>query len=130
MKLRTRRIAGALALLATTLFLVESVWASTCAPGMDMADPAMAIGDVAPPPANHCLHGWKVHGTDEEDADDRRPCPFGPADSAQACAGIASLPARASVALAPSPEGAIGVFAELTERDLLLGAVPFHPPRL
>lgn len=129
MRRRTRRIAGTLALAAMTLFLVESVWASTCAPGMDMDDRAMTLADQVPPPADDCAHGWKGHGTGEEDADDGRACPFGPAAAAQACAGVASLPARAGAALATSPEGATSVFIELTERDLLLGAALFHPPR-
>jgi hypothetical protein len=129
MQRRTRRIAGCLALLTMTAFLVESVWASTCAPGMDMSDPAMAADDHAPRPPDDCMHGWKGHGTNEGDADEERPCPFGHAASAQTCAGIATIPARALAALAPSPEGATGVFLELTKRDLLLGAALFHPPR-
>jgi hypothetical protein len=129
MKPRTHRIGATLALAAMTLFLVETVWASTCAPGMDMSDPAMAMDDHGSPPADDCMHGWKGHATNEEDGDDDRPCPFGHAASAQTCAGIATMPARAMAALAPSPEGVIDVSLELTKRDLLLGAALFHPPR-
>lgn len=121
-------MAGTLALVALTLFVVESVWASTCAPGMDMEDVAMAVADEAPPP-HDCMHGWNGHGDGDEDADDERPCPFGPVASAQACVGIASLPARAVAAFASPPVGSTSVFVELTEHDLLLEAVPFHPPR-
>jgi hypothetical protein len=128
MNRHTRRVAGTFALLAMTLFLVESVWASTCAPGMDMDGPATAAGDPAPA-SGDCVHGWAGHDAGEDDPDGERPCPFGPAAAAQACMGIASLPARAVVALAPSPGGAISVFIELTERDLLLEAALFHPPR-
>jgi hypothetical protein len=129
MKRHTCRIGGTLALAAMTLFLVETVWASTCAPGMDMSDLAMALDDHGSPPPDDCMHGWKGHGTNEEDGDDDRPCPFGHAASAQTCAGITTMPARAMAALAPSPEGVTAVFLELTKRDLLLGAALFHPPR-
>lgn len=131
MNRRTRRFAGTFAFLAMTLFLVESVWASTCAPGMDMGmeGPAMAIGDETPPPVDECIHRWTGHDAGDDDADDERPCPFGVAAAAQACTGIASLPARAVAAFAPSPEGAITVFIELSERDLLLEAALFRPPR-
>jgi hypothetical protein len=89
----------------------------------------MAATDQLPPHADDCPHGWNGHETAEQDADDERPCPFGSAAAAQACAGVASLPARAVTALAPSAEVATVVFVELTDRDLLLAAALFHPPR-
>lgn len=124
MRRRTRLIAGIFALVAMTFALAETVLASTCAPAMEM----QTIEAEAPEaPADDCMLG--ASHDRGEDGDKERHCPFGPAATAQGCAGVASLPAHAVDQIAPSPEGVVAVFVEQTEHDLLLGNALFRPPR-
>ena len=131
---RTRFIPGLIALLAMTFSLVEGVWASTCAPGMEMERAemagAMASADEAMPdmPADHdCIPGHE-HGEHQGD-EHGAPCPFGPAGMLQGCAAAASLPAVNDEMTLPSPEGpALSPTVE-TSPHLLWVASIFHPPK-
>lgn len=128
---RLRTTAGLLALLSLTLSVAESVWASTCAPGMPMESPAAVVpssDDHAP----GCLHVGTAHDDMDEGrhaSDDGRPCPFGSPAAAQACTGVASLPARPMNLFASWSQGAPGVFSLETQNELLLDGAQFHPPR-
>lgn len=122
---RTRRISGIFAALALTLSFAETVWASTCAPGMDMPSSAMAMGDESPI-EHECMPGSAERRNESEDG---RHCPFGPVATTQACAGLASLPANTLALDAPSPEGAARLVFDETQHDLFFGTPLFHPPR-
>lgn len=129
---RLRTTAGILALLSLTLSVAESVWASTCEPGMRMESPAAVV-----PSSGEHAPGRPHVGTAHDDidegrhaSDDGRPCPFGSPAAAQACAGVASLPARAMTPFASWFQGAAGVFSLETQNDLLLESALFHPPRV
>lgn len=128
MKRRTRILAGTLTLLAMTFALAETVVASACAPAMIMQENAGSVTQGEP--ADDCvLDGLHERRDHEDGGEGERHCPFGPAAAAQGCAAVASLPARAAVAPAPSLGTAVAVFVERAQRDLLLGGALFHPPR-
>lgn len=121
---RTRFIAGILASLALTFSFAESVWASTCAPGMEMDAPAeMACHEGA---GESQMPERPGGGEDGEEPGD---CPFGPHATVQSCVGALSLPAVATVLFAPSLEDAAGVFIPQTQSDLLLQSALYRPPR-
>lgn len=132
MNRRTRFVAGILAFLALTFSFAESVWASTCIPGMQMDTSAtMVAGET--PEAMDCMSDCMSDQRQEREGDDRsegeRNCPFGSPIAAQACAGIVLLPTRTSDLLAPSFEGAGSVFTLEAYHDLLLDSMLFRPPR-
>lgn len=124
---RTRFIAGILAFLALTFSIAESVWASTCAPGMEMDVPAeMASHEGAD--ESHMAER-SVEGERGDDDEESRDCPFGDHAAVQTCVGALSLPAVASVFFIPSLEDAAGVFTLQTQSDLLLESALYRPPR-
>lgn len=122
--MRTRRTLGAvLTLLALTLSLAETVWASTCAPmGMD---PVTAAVEHGTQPDSDC-HG-QSHG-EQDGADPESQCPFSPAVT-QGCAAAASLPTHPPLAQVPSLETAVLEPTPAHATETLIGATHFRPPR-
>lgn len=121
-------IPGVIVLAAMTFSFGETVWASTCLPGMDMESSAMAMAGEAPAEHDRMADAGAApdqHG--EPDSSDN--CPFGPLATTQSCAGLASLPASVVAFIAPSPQGAAHVVFDVTQHDLLLETALFHPPR-
>ena len=107
MKRRTRFISGLITLAAMSFSLVETVWASTCDPSMQMAtalapdhspsdmsmhdmDMNMDMGGERDGPPTD-VEGGPVQGGDGAD------CPFGLPGSPQGCATTASMPASAAM---------------------------------
>lgn len=124
MRRRTRWIAGLFALVAMTFSLGETVWASTCAPMMDMQASAVSAQDA--PSEHDGMPGMPDQpGTERGDGD----CPFSPATATQNCSAAASLPAQGIVAPAPTPACVAGLRAATARQDLLLETALFHPPR-
>ena len=113
------------ALVAMTFSFVETAWASTCAPVATESSPS---ADADQSPGQDCLLGTLHDREGEPSDDDERHCPFAPA-AAQACTGVASLPAQTVVGVAPSVQSATAVFAEPTQHGLHLGKALFRPPR-
>lgn len=136
MNRRTRFAAGLLTSLALTLSLSQSVWASTCAPDMQMHASAGATSDETPP-GQHCGHEGRPEGPDQRwgqgglanGGEDAPHCPFNSPAAAQSCAGVASLPAYASIFAAFSPERVVSRSATDVGQDLLLQRKLFRPPR-
>jgi hypothetical protein len=128
MKLQLRSFAALLALIALSIFLVESVWASMCMPGMEAG--AMVSMDGAASQAD-CPDAMVESPTDR--SGDQHDHPAGPdcplTLAAGSCAVAATLPAPAPEALVPSPEGALLTISPDYTRDLLLVSALFHPPR-
>lgn len=125
---RTRFIAGIFAFLALTFSFSESVWASTCAPSMEMgASAEVASGE--PADASQCMPERQDEREHGEHGEESRDCPFGSPAAVQTCSGVASLPAQASTFFSPSFEGAASVFTLETQGDLLLESALFRPPR-
>lgn len=121
---RTRLIAGIFAFLALTFSFGESVWASTCAPAVDMGSDATAASSEAP-----AMSDSMPDQDSQRQSEDERPCPFGSPAAVQACTGVVSLPAQVAVFFAPSFEGAPSVFTLETQSDLLMENALFRPPR-
>jgi hypothetical protein len=130
MKLQLRSFAALLALIALSIFLVESVWASTCMPGMGMgAGEMVSVGGAAPQadcPDVMTESRAEDSGTQRNHSGAPH-CPF--ASAAGSCAVAATLPAHAPETLVPSPEGALLTISPDYMRDLLLVSALFHPPR-
>ncbi|CAN5208466.1 hypothetical protein BH24GEM2_BH24GEM2_14950 [soil metagenome] len=128
MKLQLRSFAALLALIALSIFLVEGVWASTCAPGMGMEAGAVAsmggAGSQAECP-DAVLESPASGGQHDQPA--APDCPL--ALAAGSCAVAATLPAHAPETLVPLPEGALLTISPDYMRDLLLVSALFHPPR-
>lgn len=125
---RTRLTGALLALLALILSFGETVWASTCASATPM--PAVATA------ASHETSTAPRHGHDHDEGHERGDpcetsgdCPVGSSLAAQACAGVASLPARVSSLSASSWERLAGVVVSKARPDLLLPSALFRPPR-
>ncbi|MEX2472798.1 MAG: hypothetical protein WEA34_11490 [Gemmatimonadota bacterium] len=128
MNRRIRSVAGLLALLALTFSFSEAVWASTCLPGMAMADSAVVLEGATPESVESIPMG--MH--DERDLrsrDDDRPCPFSSPLAAQDCAGVSSMPAPSTEPSTPAAEVTSVGFTVPTLRELLLEIVLFRPPR-
>lgn len=122
--MRARRTFGAiLTLMALTLSLAETVWASTCAP-MAMGTMEVAV-EHATQPADDCP-GPSRSGRD--DADPGSHCPFSPVVT-QGCAAAASMPTQAPLAQVPSLETSILELSPVQAIETLIGAAPFRPPR-
>ncbi|HUG39933.1 MAG TPA: hypothetical protein VMM12_05595 [Longimicrobiales bacterium] len=120
---RSRRIAAVFAVVALTLSLAETVWASTCAPMS--ASPAVAAqeaGHSADCPAKGHDEGSEHPGGEEPH------CPFAPVVT-PGCVAAASLPTSSSVPTPPAVEAEVTEPAAAAAADLLLGAALFRPPR-
>lgn len=125
MRRRTRWIAGLFALLAMTFSLAETVWASMCAPMMDMQVSAAAA--EAAPSEHEGMPGMPDQpGPASGDGTD---CPFSPATTAQNCSAAASLPAHTIGGPASTLERVVGLKGATARQDLLLETALFHPPR-
>ena len=128
MRRRTRIFSGLIALVALTFSLAEGVWASTCAPDMDMSHAEMTMAEPAEGATGHDCLTDPQH--DESPAGEHTPqCPFGPATSTQACAAAASMPARILIIGPPSPEEAAQSQTVDTGPRLLRVISIFHPPK-
>jgi hypothetical protein len=115
-------------LLALTFSFSEAVWASTCLPGMPMADSAPMPEGATPEPSESIPMG--MHGEhDPRGGDDNPPCPFDSPLAAQACAGVSSMPAAWPDPSAPAAELASDGFTVAALHDLLLEIALFRPPR-
>lgn len=122
---RSRRIASLLALLASTLSVAETVWASTCAP--------MAASPVVAAAAQDAPHSADCPGSERGDRSERpggdQPhCPFAPVVT-PGCVAAASLPTSASLAAPPAVEGEVAEPTTAAAADILLVAALFRPPR-
>lgn len=128
---RSRRVAAVLALVALTLSLAESVWASTCAPMSASSTVAAVANDT--PNAAECAGGY--HGRHGEDGErTQRPggeephCPFAPVVT-PGCVAAAALPTSSAVPAPPAIEREVAHPAAVAASDLLLQAALFRPPR-
>lgn len=128
MNRRVRSVAGLLALLAFTFSFSETVWASTCIPGMRMDDSTLMSEGAAPEPVEHSPTGMDERG-DSPGGDNERPCPFTSALAAQACAGLSSMPAPTTEPSAPAAEVVSVGSTVATLPELLLEITLFRPPR-
>ena len=120
---RSRRIAAVFALVALTLSLAETVWASTCAPMS--ASPAVAAQEAG--------HSGDCPGSEHSEPSEQRGgdephCPFAPVVTA-GCVAAASLPTSTSLAAPPAVEGEVAEPTAAAAADLLLGTALFRPPR-
>lgn len=106
--------------------LAETAWASTCSPAMDMHRSDATVADGVP--AHVAMVGSPDDREDEGSGEDERRCPFTPA-AAQACTGVALLPAQAVADVGFSIEHAAAMFVEPIEHDLLFSNALFRPPR-
>lgn len=135
MRRRTRLLAGTFALVAMTFALTETVLASMCASVMGMQHGEVESVHLGPHHSGHHAMGSADHDTgpashpQSAEGQNERHCPFGPAAAAQGCTGVASLPTHAMDRIPASLAGALDVFVETTEQDLLLTDALFHPPR-
>ncbi|MBT8334987.1 MAG: hypothetical protein KJO11_00185 [Gemmatimonadetes bacterium] len=128
MNRRIRPVAGLLALLAFTFSFSEAVWASTCLPGMRMAE-VVVMSEGA---ASESIESTPISTHDERDSrggDNPRPCPFNSPLAAQACAGIASMPAPSTEPSTPAAEMSSAGFTVAAPHELLLEIALFRPPR-
>ena len=140
---RTRFISGLATLAAMSFSLVESVWASTCDPTMEMAavpaaeqhgsemsmdemdmgmDMTLDMGGKhdCPPIDTEGGRGADRHGAD---------CPFGLPGSPQGCAAAASLPAStATVSLVSDHQERAIRPVESGPLAPSVGSI-FHPPK-
>lgn len=91
----------------------------------EMAEVHEPAGEV--PSDRHCAT-HQGHDTKHDGSDDL-PCPFASGLAAQACAGVASLPATTSVLPAAASEAVEGVFMIESHPGLLLETSLFRPPR-
>ena len=120
----TRRTLGAvLTLVALTLSLAETVWASTCSP-MAMGPVAAAV-EHASQPGPDCP--GQIHG-EQDNGDPASHCPFSPVVG-HGCAAAASLPTQPSFPPAPSLEVTLLEPPSAQAIDTLIGAALFRPPR-
>lgn len=126
MRRRTRFAAGLLVLVALAFSLVEGVWASTCAPGMEMDGAGMTM-DAS---AAETHDGMPVGGQEQLPAQGDSDCPIGRALLTQGCALAASLPAPATVIDPPSLQVDPNPPASDEGPRLIYAASVFHPPRL
>ena len=122
---RSRRIAAVFALVALTLSVAESVWASTCAPMS--ASPVLAATASGSPHAADCPGGDTGAGA-ERPGGEEPPCPFAPVVT-PGCVAAASLPASSAVPGPPALEAEDREPSAAAASDLLLGAALFRPPR-
>ena len=128
MNRRIRSVAGFLALLAFTFSFSEAVWASTCLPGMRMAE-VVVMPEGA---SSESMESAPMATHDERDSrggDNPRPCPFNSPLAAQACAGISSMPAPSAEASTPGAEMNSVGFTVAALHELLLETALFRPPR-
>jgi len=131
---RVRFLAGIFALAAMLLSLAEGGWASVCSPTMAMGacetSEATAMDDTtgtAQAPAGDCMRHGSA-GTRDDGAPGPEHCPFMPM-TGWACALAVSLPADATLYVAPLPEGAALLPCYETLPEILLGRALFHPPK-
>jgi hypothetical protein len=128
MNRRLRFLAALLALFALSAYVGESVWASTCPPGM--ATPATTDGDLPEPGAHAGMHHGSAPASGDADPPrpDAPPCPLGMAGAGSSCVA-APLPAAATaMAQAALAHAATPLFLDSTH-DRLLVAAHFRPPR-
>lgn len=124
---RARSFAGLCAFLALTFSFGESVWASTCAMPMAVASAEVHDAGGEAPSDSHCATHERPDG--EHDGPDDEPCPFESGVAAQACAGVASLPAVNVALPAPASEAMAGPVMIAAHPGLLLETSLFRPPR-
>lgn len=118
-----RTIGAVLTLLALTLSLAETAWASTCAPmPMDPMGAAVEHGAHTSPGCPGQTHG------ERSDADPESHCPLVPVVS-QGCTAAASLPTHPSPVPAPSLEVAVLDPPSARAVETLIGTALFRPPR-
>jgi hypothetical protein len=125
---RVRFLAGIVASLAMTASFTQAVWASMCAPAMQMPA-SVATAPEEAPMERHCGHDAPGGGTQDDAKDDSGHCPFDSPAAAQSCAGVASLPAPVLILSAGSFQGVVSTFRADHQRDLLLQKTLFRPPR-
>ena len=131
---RRTRLAGITLLVAMSLSLAESAWASVCAGQMmDAADAEAASNMPHMPgmpdmPADGDCAGRHSHA-EEGNAPHQQNCPFAPAALGNSCTGTASIPASTLVEL---PTLAIHVSTgspPAAKPHSVSSAAPFHPPK-
>ena len=115
-------------MLALTFSFSEAVWASTCLPGMPMAD-AVVMPDGATVESVESTPDGMHDERDPRSEDNPRPCPFDSPLAAQACAGVSSMPAPSNEPSTPAAEGVSVGFTVAALHELLLEIVLFRPPR-
>jgi hypothetical protein len=131
MKRRTRLLAGLLTLAAMVFSFAETVFASVCAPMVDMSEMGAEVMDGddgdASPGAMDCML-MPGHGTDQDGGDRDDHCPLSPVVG-QGCSAAASLPVSHAGAGPPPDHGALRTVADEARPDLLLSHGLFRPPR-
>ena len=133
MKRRTR-FAGIILLVATSLSLAQSAWASVCAGQMMHAGESEAAMEMPgmPPmadmPADEDCAGGHTHG-DEGSAPHQEDCPFAPAALGNGCTAAASLPAPSIVALSAHDVDVSTANNPIAKPHSASSAAPFHPPK-
>lgn len=131
MKLLIRFIGALAALVALTVYSVESASASACPPQMQMAGVDGAVSLDAH--GHSCTKGMNQASSDEkgpseQSGSDAPDCPLGLMGASATCVA-ASLPATADQSMPSLPAGSLLSPSPDRARDLLLAAALFHPPR-
>jgi hypothetical protein len=124
-------LARLLTLTAMVFSFAETVFASVCAPMVDMSEMGAEVMDGddgdASPGAMDCML-MPGHGTDQDGGDRDDHCPLSPVVG-QGCSAAASLPVSHAGAGPPPDHGALRTVADEARPDLLLSHGLFRPPR-
>ncbi len=119
---RIRFLGALVTLVALTAYFAESVRASMCLPGMDMA---VAVAESNP-------HAGMEHGTGgDSDAPrtDLPECPLGMAGMGSSCVAML-IPATAATTIGASEADVAGATSTADLHELLISAAQFRPPRI
>lgn len=126
MRSRLRASVALPALLAFSLFWVEGVMASTCAPGMEAASSAEM---ETAPDALDCPMGEPGHSHEQGEGEPRGPvCPLVPSGAVSCTGGVAVLAGYPQPVL-DSPYGEGDAASPDHAKDLLLAVSLLRPPR-
>ena len=131
---RRNRLAGITLLVAMSLSLAESAWASVCAGQMMRAgesEAAMEMPDMPPMPdmpAGEDCAGAHAHG-EEGTVPHQEDCPFAPAALGNGCTGAVSLPAPSVLKLSTPDIQVSTTNNPAAKPHSVSSAAPFHPPK-
>jgi hypothetical protein len=128
MNRRLRSLAALLALFALSAYIGESVWASTCPPGMEM--PATMDDGIQEPGAHPGMHHVPAPAPGDPDSSpsNEPPCPLGMAGAGSSCVAAPLPAATTTMAHGALAHAATPLFLDSTH-DRLLVAAHFRPPR-